>query len=341
VLIDYRLLGMTDLKILKAIRESNEDVALIVLFDLKDEKMIVDCLREGADDYVIRTSEYLAVLPVVIHQALQKKELVKREHILHRELTKQNKLSSLGKLILGIGHNMNSPLAGIMGRAQLCMEREERERRELLARKDTMPEEEFEKQLKRYEKNLRDLSSINEATVRLSLLIKNMTYKGNQEQNEAVQYLNLNDLLREELSFLEANMYFKHEVTKHYKFAESLPHIKGVYSDFSQSLMTIVQKALDDMRSAQKKELTVSTSSNSSSISVKIHYTGCSMSEEGTSGVGESSLTPQAIDTSPETGQSLNRALELLKPYGTHISFASQLGETTFTIEIPYNQGKP
>jgi signal transduction histidine kinase len=303
-----------------------------VLFDQRDESMVGHCIEDGADDYVTRTSEYLAVLPVVVKQALGKRALLKREDMLLRELLNQKKFSFMGRLIQGIGHNINSPLASIMGRAQLFTEREERERADLLAKKDTMPPEEFDRQMKLHEKNLRDLNSINESATRLALIVKNMTYKRQQEQNQAIQYINLNDLLKEEFSFLEADMFFKHEVIKHYEFAQSLPHIKGVYSDFSQGLMAFVQNALEAMRSTEKKELTVRTGYNGQSISITIHHTGCSASGEDTEASHAlAPVTGLILDSNPQ---------ELLKPYGVRIASASQAGDTTYTIEIPYNRGK-
>ena len=332
LLIDYRLFGTTGTRVLKDIREKHEQVALIVLLDQQDESMVENCIENGADDYVTRTAEYLAVLPVVVQQALRKRALLKREDILLRELLNQKKFSYMGRLIQGIGHNINSPLASIMGRAQLFTEREERERADLLAKKDTMPPEEFERQMKLYEKNLRDLNSISESTTRLALIVKNMTYKGQQEQNQAIQYINLNDLLKEEFSFLEADMFFKHEVIKHYEFAQSLPHIKGVYSDFSQGLMAFVQNALEAMRSTEKKELTIRTGYNGQSISITIHHTGCSAS-------GEDTEASHAL--APVTGLILSsNPQELLKPYGARIASASQEGDTTYTIEIPYSKGE-
>ncbi|MCX5886937.1 MAG: hypothetical protein NT096_13685, partial [Proteobacteria bacterium] len=160
----------------------------------------------------------------------------------------------------------------------------------------------------------------------------NMTYKGQQEQNQAIQYINLNDLLKEEFSFLEADMFFRHEVIKHYEFAQSLPHIKGVYSDFSQGLMAFVQNALEAMRSTEKKELVIRTGYNGQSISITIHHTGCSAS-------GEDTEASHAL--APVTGLILNsNPQELLKPYGARIASVSQAGDTTYTIEIPYSKGE-
>jgi len=332
LLIDYRLFGTTGTRVLKDIRERHEHVALIVLFDQRDESMVENCIEDGADDYVTRTAEYLVVLPVVVKQALKKKALLKREDILLRELLNQKKFSFMGRLIQGIGHNINSPLASIMGRAQLSIEREERERADLLEKKGSMPAEEFERQMKLHEKNLRDLNSINESATQLSLIVKNMTYKGQQEQNQAIQYINLNDLLKEEFSFLEADMFFKHEVIKHYEFAQSLPHIKGVYSDFSQSLMTFVQNALEAMRPAEKKELTIRTGYNGQSISITIRHTGCSASgEDAKASHAPTPVTDLVLNSNPQ---------ELLKPYGARIASASQAGDTTYTIEIPFSRGK-
>lgn len=326
VILDYRLPGMSVPNVLNDIRKGNEDGALIVLLNQSDEKMVRDCMMSGADDHVIRTLEYLAILPVVVTRALEKRALLKRELILRRELLKQSKFSAIGRVVTGIGHNMNSPLASVIGRIQLFIQREEKERGELMAKKDTLPAEEFERQMKRYEKNLRDMTSISESAARLVLIVKNMTNKGHHEQNEAVQYLNLTDLLREELNFLDADMFFKHDVIKRYEFAESLPFIRGVYSDFSQSLMAVVHNVLDALRSAEKKELFVSTNGNGQSITVTIHHTGCYLNEREITMLHNLPSLPGVND---------NSALDLLKPYKAQISCTIQPGDTTVTIEIP------
>jgi len=86
------------------------------------------------------------------------------------------------------------------------------------------------------------------------------------------------------------------------------------------------------MRSAEKKELTVRTGYNGQSISVTIRHTGCSTSgEDAKASHPPTPVTDLVLNNNPQ---------ELLKPYGARITSASQAGDTTYTIEIPYNRGK-
>ncbi len=87
-----------------------------------------------------------------------------------------------------------------------------------------------------------------------------------REDEDAPQMISLNQLIREELQFLEADMKFKHEITKTCSLDDSLPAIKGVYHHFSQCIIQIVRNVLDSFAGADKKELTITSRRDNSVI---------------------------------------------------------------------------
>lgn len=252
---------------------------------------------------------------VSLRDITESKEMERKQRELELELIQQSKLSSIGMLASGVAHNINNPLTSILGRAQL---------------------------LHRAHPDLKEVDTIIAQGKRISAIIDNMMYKSRQEQTPERQLLDLNHLLIQELSFLEADLDFKHKVEKEYDFADSLPQIEGVYSDFSQSLLNIIRNALDAMYASKRKKLTVRTWSDEEFIYIEIGDTGCGISEENLSKIFDPFFTTKPLagrqkEGEPSgTGLGLSSCYQLLRPYGAVISAKSELGEgTTFTVRIP------
>jgi len=77
-----------------------------------------------------------------------------------------------------------------------------------------------------YDHNLRDTDIIIENVAKLTDIIRNIMQKSRQDQVQVQQLLSLSSVMREELKFLDADLFFKHNVEKHYDLAEDLPFIK-------------------------------------------------------------------------------------------------------------------
>src|SRR5690606_19238226 len=93
-------------------------------------------------------------------------------------------------------------------------------------------------------------------------IIKNLMIKSRMDQSDEVIAVDLNKLLDNELKFFEANLDFKHNITKEYAFEESLPAVYGIYNDFSQTIMNIVSNAVDAMYDSPQKLLSIKTASD-------------------------------------------------------------------------------
>ncbi|MGD9486823.1 MAG: response regulator [Calditrichaceae bacterium] len=250
----------------------------------------------------------------------EKHNFKEREEQLQLELLNENKLAAIGQLATGIAHNLNTPISIIQGNAELL-------------------------KLK-YDEAI-EIDKILKQTARMSDLINTILTKGRKEQDTRDRILDINEILKDELDFLDANLYFKHHIEKEYHFEKDLPRIRGVYSDFSQSIHNILQNSIDAMRETKIRELTIITRSEKDYICIIIKDTGSGMTED----VQQKLYVPFFTTKSPlndanqnseiphGTGLGLSMTYNLLKPYGVKIDYSTKLNKgTEFIIRIPLNR---
>jgi len=166
-----------------------------------------------------------AIQGIVIDNT-DKQNLFKREKEYEIRLMQEHKLAAIGQIATGIAHNLNTPISVILGNSEL-----------LKFKYPDTPE--VEKIIRQAEK--------------LGSIVQGLLTKSKMEQNNRIQIIDLNVLISSELEFFRSNMEFKHNIEKKYKFADNLPEIKGIYSDFSQSIMNLLQNAIDAMYYSNKK----------------------------------------------------------------------------------------
>ncbi len=240
-----------------------------------------------------------------------------RERFLEIELLNEHKLAAIGQVAAGITHNLNNPIAVIQGLVEL-----------LILKHGTSPE----------------LEKVLIQVKRMGDIIKSILGKTRKEQDTAIRFLDINSMLKDELEFFNTNLFFKHHINKEVNFAEKLPKIKGIYSDFSQSFTNIIQNAIDAMFESSKRELTINTEYDNSFINIIIADTGCGINPEIRDKIFEPFFTtkpsrPAALRSGNSpfgTGLGLSSTYQLLHPYGIEINFSSEKGKgTNFIIKIP------
>ena len=118
ILSDHGLPGFNSNEALRiALKERPAAPFILVTGSVSDEYAI-ECLREGADDYILKSN--LSRLPTAIRSAIKKRKLekMKREarhalRVQNDELTKVNQ--ELDNFVYSVSHNLRGPLATLMG----------------------------------------------------------------------------------------------------------------------------------------------------------------------------------------------------------------------------------
>jgi signal transduction histidine kinase len=253
-------------------------------------------------------------LQVVARDVTDQITLTERTEIMESELLSEQRLAAIGLLASGIAHNINTPLMGIYGSAQL---------------------------IKLKHPDVKDVDGVITQVERINDIVRNLMWKSRQEQDRSVQEIDLNQLLKEELRFLEADMDFKHNVEKRFHFSDNVPTIAGRYSDFSQSIMNVVRNALDAMHIVEHKVLQVTTEVQGDDIRLSVTDNGCGIAPDNRDKLFVPFYTTKPLagrdDGQPSgTGLGLSTVQRLLTPYGVRFAIESEPGRgTTFTFAIP------
>ncbi len=125
------------------------------------------------------------------------------------------RLVALGKLIQGLVHNLNGPLQNL-GMDMELMEHSIRSDQRI-------PKEYSEGFLNRLKRMEGEFDQINR-------LIRSSSMRM-EEEGDFLRYGNLKGILEEEISFLNANLYFKHNVRKTIDLSEDFTHVDGLSHD--------------------------------------------------------------------------------------------------------------
>ncbi|MBU0690202.1 response regulator [bacterium] len=255
-------------------------------------------------------------LQIVARDMTDQIELQQRTELMEMELIGEQRLATIGLLASGVAHNINTPLMGIYGLAQV---------------------------IKMKHPEIEDIDGVIAQVERINGIIRNLMWKSRQESQQIAQPIDLNLLLSEELKFLEADLEFKHNVEKKIELADNIPPIMGKYSDFSQSVMNICRNSLDAMYNCEKKQMEIRSFMKGDDIIIEVKDSGHGIASEHLDKLFTPFFTTKPpmgrgteADEPTGTGLGLSTVQKLLSAYGCRFDVNSAPGKgTTFRILIP------
>lgn len=349
ILLDIMMPGIDGYEVCRRLKSDSKTSGTMVLL-VSARSALEDRLRGyevGADDYIIKAyepEELRAKVRILLRLKNAQDELrtVNRDleklvEVKTRELVKKERQAVIGQMVQGIVHNLRGPVTVVHIRAEIAC----KTARELLEISKDDPDN-FQKLAERV---IHNLDRLLEAVDRTDLLIDSLLAKGRQEAAGEKQRLNLNDIIAQEIKFLDADMDLKHGVKKYLDLDPSIPDLYGTYSDFSQVTYNLIKNASEAMKNLQKKELRISTRHDDENIYIIFQDTGSGISSEDLERIFDPFFTtkpgkePDNAGEPTGTGLGLYTCSQLMKYYGGEISAQSKLSiGTTFTITIP-NKG--
>jgi signal transduction histidine kinase len=177
--------------------------------------------------------------------------------------------SIYGDFILGIIHNLSTPLSGILGGAQL-LEMRMKNWSELIKVLPESNPEIMDKIKKDHEKNMANVELIIRNARNLSELISNMVQAQNKSAVEEIEVINLGEFLRQVFKFLEGDMVFKHQVKKEYHAPEQVPPLRFIYNHVAQLIIEWIRRCLPALEMQESPHLDIHIDSTANKVELSL-----------------------------------------------------------------------
>ena len=239
----------------------------------------------------------------------QRDELLKERTRL--QLTRSERLASVGRLAAGVAHEINNPLTGVLTFSHMLLR--------------DMPDDSRQKE---------DVQTIIDATTRCRDIIRGLL--DFSRQNEPQKRLSsLNDVLREALN-LTRNQAHLSKVAIVEKMDSGLPHLVIDPHQIQEVAMNVLLNAIDAMPDGGTLTVSTRTADHNGGrwAEFEISDSGCGISAEALEHVFDPFFTTKPCGKG--TGLGLAISYGIVAEHGGEINISSEVdGGTTFTVRLP------
>ncbi|RME46425.1 MAG: hybrid sensor histidine kinase/response regulator, partial [Deltaproteobacteria bacterium] len=249
--------------------------------------------------------ELLARVRVQLRMKQLYDELKEAQH----KLLQADKLSAIGTLVSGVAHELNNPIAVILGYTQLLQTIEDID---LLKEK---------------------LLKINEAAQRCQRIIRNLLSFARVHKPEK-SYVGINGLLKRSVELLQNDLTL-HKVAIRLNLDPNLPKTMADFHQIQQVFINILTNALQAISEMGRTdgEIRITTKHEGERLHIEIADNGPGISEELQHRIFNPFFTTKQATG---TGLGLSISYGIIREHGGEISFASRRGKgTIFQITLP------
>jgi signal transduction histidine kinase len=225
------------------------------------------------------------------------------------QLVQAQKLAALGQLGAGVAHEINNPLAGVIGHVQL-----------LLAGRPAD------------DADARSLRKIEDAARRASAIVQNLQRFSVQHAEAVAADVDLNRVLRDTVSLTEQAIRDQ-RVDIAWRLAEPPPRARGDAGQLAQVLLNLVQNARTAMKAAGGT-LTLETFTAVEGAGFRVRDTGKGIAPEHLGRLFEPFFTTK--DEWSNVGLGLSVSYRIVADHGGRIAVDSEVGKgSAFTVYLP------
>ena len=181
-------------------------------------------------------------------------------------------LAFLGSLLPGIIHNLATPLSGVLGATQL-LEKRASTIEDMFEQLESLSAAERGELDKQFERNRTNVDILSRNAKHLADLLQVLVQRINRCSGCTPEYYSLNDLLQNEIRFLDSNLSFKHKVKKQVTLAPNMPTVKYIYGHVAAALDEFVSSSIllhDFNRGLSEMEFSTVSDSDSEAVMIAV-----------------------------------------------------------------------
>jgi signal transduction histidine kinase len=202
ILVDLRMPRMDGLQVLARVREIAPEIPIMVVSGAGDIRDVVEALRRGAWDYLVKPIQDMNILLHAVETCLERARLLRQNREYQqsleesldklqrtqKEMVQSAKMAALGDLVAGVAHEVNTPIEVSVTAASFLAERT-RQLRELY-QKGGMKRSDLEKYLALAEESSGSVLSNLERAAELVQSFKKVAADQSSEEKRAFELKN-------------------------------------------------------------------------------------------------------------------------------------------------------
>lgn len=245
----------------------------------------------------------------ISREVTERKRMEEEKRQLEQKAQLASRLASVGEMASGIAHEINNPLTGVIGYAQLLLQ-------------EDLPD------------NIRkDLETINDGAQRVANVIQRLLAFARQTKPQRT-YVNINEVLATTLDLRGYHLQTSNiKITKH--LAPDLPLTVADAGQLQQVFLNLIVNAETEMNLARGHgKLTVKTQRINDTIRISFNDNGGGISEENLERIFDPFFTTRQVGQG--TGLGLSVCYGIVSEHGGRIFAESKPGKgATFIVELP------
>jgi len=240
----------------------------------------------------------------------ERKQAEEERRQLEQKAQVTSRLASVGEMAAGVAHEINNPLTGVIGYAQLLMDRKD------------IPSD-----------IRRDLAAINEGAQRVASIVKRLLAFSRQVKPER-RYVDINELIESTLA-LRAYHLSVNNIKVATQLAPDLPETVADPGQLQQVFLNLVVNAETEMKLARGKgKLLIKTEKVDNTIRISFKDNGPGIAKKNLERIFDPFFTTREIGQG--TGLGLSLCYGIVAEHNGKIYAESKLGKgATFIMELP------
>ncbi|MBI4667281.1 MAG: hybrid sensor histidine kinase/response regulator [Nitrospinae bacterium] len=352
---DLKMPGMSGIELIRAVRQINKELEIIVITGFGSMEIFIDAIREGASDFIVKPIDRDQFLHAV-NRALEKKSLSESLLTRTQQLLQAEKMATVGVLSTGIAHEINNPTTFIRTNLQLMREYIKR----LAPRMENLNDPKNQDSLRNI--LLKEFPEmIDEAlkgTDRVQKIVAGIKHYAHMSDEGGGENVDIREVITQAVNLVRAKLRKNITITENYL---NIKEIKGHFSKLEQVFVNLLVNAGDAINDKIMQRRSIGDNDFMGIIDVSatiidgdeadgvkspeyliltFYDNGKGISDEKLSRVFDPFFTTKPVGVG--TGLGLYICYEIIKQHGGEITVQSEEGEgTAFIIKLPVEGAAP
>jgi len=316
VSLDLQMPGMSGIEALRAIKAHKPDVEVLIITANSDLDSAKEALKLGAYDYIDKPFKKKELRDAIRRGVERRSRVIASEEARERlefvkaQLMQSEKFAALGQLIAGVAHELNNPLAAIMGYSELL----------LLSEHPSELTRDYLEKVKQSAELCKDI------------IQRLLSFSRKQEKKR--EFCQMNAIIENTLE-LKKHDFKKDGIQLVRDLAGRMPGTMAGISELQQVFLNMINNAHQAMKEHSRvRTLTVKSEFDHALIRIRFEDTGPGIPKENLQKIFEPLFTTK--EEGKGTGLGLSICYEIVKAHEGSIYVASEPGKgASFVIELP------